>query len=143
MKEQFLNEVLPQLIALAGTAITMLIIFLKSKVGKAIQEKAGSSALGGALNWGANLAFELVMAANQTQVDGIKKAMGDGKLTKEEYDAILRDTKSAVLAKLQEATLGKYISAGVAKTVEQALSLNSDLIESAIAKNKPAVPVNP
>jgi len=130
------RDILPQFITLLGTAIGVLIMLLKSKAGKALTEKWGSEGVGHAARWASDLAFELVMAGMQTTAKELNAALADGKITQEEYDIGQKRLKDAIVTKLQDATVGRLLGSGTVKTALEALSLNRDLVESAVKKAK-------
>jgi len=139
--EMFAQQIVPQLIALVGAALALLVVAVRTKAGKAIAEKMGNDAVGSALQWASNLAFELVLAAVQTEVEQLKKDLADGKVTSEEYKAQLARVKAAVMAKLSEMTMGRLLSSGAAKSVAEVSVIAGDLVESAVVKAKALEPV--
>ena len=127
-------------LAFAGTALGGLFAFLQTKTGKAIKDKFDNEAVGAGLSWAANLAFEMVTAAMQTEVELLKKHLADGKVTQEEYAEQLAAIKAVVLKELQEATVGKLLGGAVAPSQVQFEALTDRLVESAVKKAKSVNP---
>lgn len=139
MTEQLL-DLIPQVIAVILSALTIILTAGKTKIGKAIADKFGEGLAGDALSYAASIALELVLEAMQTTTDELKKALADGKISKEEYENGLSQVKEHVLERLQELTIGKFLKAGIAKDAAHALAINNGLVESAVKKAKPVNP---
>jgi len=136
----FLNDILPQLIGVVAGLIPVLVLFLKSKMGKAIASKIESAGVKAACDWASDLAFNLVLSAAQTQAEMLKKSLADGKIDEKELAAHLEALKKSVLEKLQAATVGRLLGSGAFKSSAEALDHNSELIEAAVKKAKALIP---
>jgi hypothetical protein len=146
-----MEHVVPQLITLAGAALGILLVWIKSKTAAAIRDNVKATAIQQALMWVNGLVMDLVGAASQTTVRRLKLDLADGKITKPEYAASMVEIKRELLAKLSTLTVGRLLGTGAAVTETAAMALLSDKIEAAVplakaaqaAANGKAKPANP
>jgi hypothetical protein len=131
----FMREVLPGLIISLGTGLTLLATLLRTKTAKAIAESKMSDAAKAALSWASMLGYDLVLAGMAEATDW-KKELADGQIKGDEVKAKLQKLKDDALRMLLNATVGRLLGSGAAKSVAEATALAGQLIEAQIPKVK-------
>jgi hypothetical protein len=134
--QMFQEQILPQLVLLGGTLILAGLAYAKTAIGKWIKNKADNEAVRGAMEWVNELVFDEVSAASQTAIRELKKALSDGKVTKEEYEAGKKKIKEEVLQRLSDKTIGRLLGSGAADTTAKAVEMLDKKIESVIPRTK-------
>lgn len=129
------------LVAVSGLLGSVL-AFLKTKAGKGLTKSLENDAARKASVFASNTMFELALAALETMVKPAKKALADGKITGQEYNAILSTAKEGVLSKGKALTIDRLLGSGSAPTEAHAIEFLSDKIEAALPGVKSAS-VNP
>jgi hypothetical protein len=137
-----MRDVVPELVVALGAALTLLVVWLRSKTARAISETKMAGAAKAALDWAATLAFEVVMSGMNSAKDW-KKELADGKITREELDAKLAALKAAALKTVQDATIGRLVGSGAVGSHEAGSAVVNNLVESAVVKAGMATATNP
>ena len=146
-----MEQVVPQLISVIGVALGILVVWLKSKTGKAIRSNIKSEGIQKTLLWVNGIVMDLVAAASQTTVRELKAKLIDGKITKDEYVAAMNAVKTEVLDKLVAMTMGRLLGDAVVDSVPAAMGLLNAKVEAAVPLAKATqvaaaskdVPANP
>lgn len=140
---QILSEVMPGLVAAIGGALTLLVVWMRSKTKALIDNKIEHQAVESALNWLNGIVWDAVAAAKQVTVDGLKRDLADGKISKEEYQRLLGEVKAAVVASVLSRAAPKLAGVGIAPAVSDARAIIEDKVEAAIEPVKAAASPKP
>lgn len=132
--ENFIADILPGLVTVAGTVITGLISWGLLSAGQYVKTKTGNLMVEYAMTRVSHTAETVVAGLSQTMAAELRAAAADGKLTKE--DAFLLRTRALTEVKAQlPAVVKKYAGMGV-KSLD---TLIRGKIEQAVLNQKGAV----
>jgi hypothetical protein len=136
--KMLMEQVVPQLVTALGLGIGILIVWLKSKTAKAIRGNVQEGLAQKALLAANGLIMDLVGEASQTTVKELKKALGDGKITEEEYRSALKKIKDDILNKVWSQTGGQLLNSGAVTSELAGRAHVGAKIESAVPLTKAA-----
>jgi hypothetical protein len=150
--QMLMEQVVPPLITIVGAALGILVVWLKSKTGKAIRANIGEGLAQKALLMANGVIMDLVGEASQTTVRELKLALTDGKIDEAEYRNGLRKIKEAIVTKAWGQTGGRLLGSGAVSSDVHGLAVLASKVEAAVplakaaqaaATNGKATPANP
>lgn len=106
----FWQQVAPELAQLAIAALALLTAFVKFGGPQLIKTHTQAGALQTGLLFLSDTISALVTAAEQQTVSHLRKALADGKITRSEFDAALKDIAQDVKDEAFAATIGRLKS---------------------------------
>ncbi len=138
-----MEEYLPELLAAVGSGVAAMLLWARSAINKLISSKTKSNLLQSALVFVNDVVFSIVSDVNQRIVKDARRALADGKITKEEYKSMLKSAKKTALLRAKNLALNS-LSDGTGLNDRQAGELLDAKIEDAVVRMKPnPIPPSP
>ncbi len=136
---QLAAQIAPPLIQILVVGLGLALAWSKSGLKNLIANKVSSEKGQAALIYVTDVVYALVLEAQQTSVDELKKAYADGKMTQEELVAGLAEVKKRVLGKAKQLTFGRLLNAFNLDPYQAETLLNAK-VEAAVKTIQPTTP---